>query len=79
MHPDTPYSRSPLSCCCLVLDALTCCLLQGATYPQSLLLGDVAVQLELSHQEGRVSHTASGKQGHSGGLTLVRRAGAGRG
>lgn len=43
---------------------------KGATYPQSLLLGDVAVQLELSHQEGRVSHTASGKQGHSGGLTL---------
>jgi hypothetical protein len=45
--------------------------LQGAVYPDSLLLLDVAVDMELTHMEGRVSHASSGKRGHSGGLTLV--------
>jgi hypothetical protein len=52
---------------------VACCVLplQGVVYPDSLLLQDVAVDMELTHMEGRVSHATTGKRGHSGGLTLV--------
>jgi hypothetical protein len=45
--------------------------LQGVVYPDSLLLHDVAVDMELTHTEGRVKNATTGKRSHSGGLTLV--------
>lgn len=46
---------------------------QDTPYPDSLHMYDVSTDFPLVHVEGRVHHSAAGKQGHLGGLALVSR------